>query len=147
MCKTLKFVDGDMERLVGNNGYTFIEGKEKLQQDVEMILTSDIRATTGLGCGLDKVIGQDTMSYSSSFTVYPAVFDFQQRVILGLSGLRGAQKSYQYGDRSSEELVYDFSPARVWYDNVDPRNFNWAVEVYSVAGGKTIVNGSTGGNA
>jgi len=147
MCSTLKFVSGDLERLPGNNGYTFVEDKEKLQQDVEMILTTGIRSTTGLGCGLDDVIGKDTMQYSAAYTTFPAVFDFQQRLNAGLSRLRGAQKSYQYGERTDNELIYDFTAARVWYDNEDPRNFSWSVEVYSVGGGKPItINGSTGGN-
>ena len=147
MTRTLKFTSNDMVRLENNQGYEFVEDKVKLKQDVELMATSDTRASTSLGCSLDKVVGKDTMKHTDSFSVYPSVFDFQMRLRLGLSRLRGNQKAYQYGDRTPGELMFDFTPARVWFDDLDQRNLNWSVQIFTVEGGPPLtISGSSGGN-
>jgi len=134
MAKTLKFTDGDMVRLYTNTGYEYVEDREKGYQDVALILTTDVRVSTGLGCGLDKVIGKDTMAQTNALAQFPAVFDFQNSLRIGLSRLKNAQKAYMYGQRTPGELIYDFSPAEIWAENEDPRNFKWSVSIITVSG-------------
>jgi hypothetical protein len=131
MSTTLQFSNGDMVRLDGGTGYSYVSGKSKVKQDVECVITTDIRKSTGLGCGLRQIIGEDTMMYTSSYTQYPAVFDFQRNLYNGLSRLKSAQKFYQYDTRTPDELIFDFSTVKVWYSDQDPRNYEWSINVFT----------------
>lgn len=143
MSRTLKITNGDMVKYIaGDNGYRMLSGKEKISQDVKMILTSSVRSTTGLGCGLDEVIGNDTMNPVSSFMQFPAVFDFQNRVRIGLSRLKKAQRNYLFRNRDKAELISDYSQARVWPNQNDPRTFRWRVDIITVAGESLSTSGS-----
>ena len=146
MSKTLKFTRGDMVRLYTNQGYAYVEDNVKCKQDVGLILTSGVRNTTGLGCGLDELIGDDTLNPVQSFSEFPVIFDFQQRVRVGLSRLRSAQRQYLYDQRPPKELIFDFSPANIWRSAEDPRNYKWKVDViteegkssFSISGGARV---------
>jgi hypothetical protein len=129
MSKSLEFTNGDFVRSYTNQGYYFVEGKAKITQNVACILTTGVRATTGLGCGLDDLIGADSVSPISAYSQFPLIFDFQNRVRIGLTRLKSAQRQYHYAQRTQSELIYDFSPVEIWQDNVDPRNFRWKVDV------------------
>lgn len=131
MATTLQFSNGDMVRLDDGTGYSYVSGKSKVKQDVECIITTDIRKSTGLGCGLKQIIGEDTMMYTSSYTQYPAVFDFQRNLYNGLSRLKSAQKFHQYDTRTPDELIFDFSTVKVWYSDQDPRNYEWSINVFT----------------
>lgn len=144
MSRTLKFVNGDMVQSDDGFGYAFVSGKDKAVQDVECIITTDVRPTTGLGCGLRAILGEDTMAYSAAYTQYPAVFDFQRSLYNGLNRLKSAQKFYQYDTRTPDELIFDFSPVRVWYSDQDPRNFEWSIDVFTVDGKSNFTVGGEG---
>lgn len=134
MAKTLKFSNGDMVRLYTNNGYEYVEDREKGYQDVALMLTSGVRSSTGLGCGLDDVVGMDTEAQSNYMSQFPAVFEFQNRVRIGLARLKNAQKGYLYSQRTPGELIYDFSQANIFMSHEDPRSFKWSVSIITVAG-------------
>lgn len=143
MSRTLKITNGDMVKYLGSDtGYRMLTGKEKVSQDVRMIFTTSVRASTGLGCGLDEIIGNDTMTPLASFMQFPAVFDFQNRIRIGLSRLKVAQRNYLFRNRDKSELISDYSQARVWPDTSDPRTFRWRVDVVTVAGESISTSGS-----
>jgi hypothetical protein len=144
MSRTLKVTNGDMVRLESNQGYAFVSGKEKLKQDVACLFTTGIRYSTGLGFGLDDLVGGDTMQHTSDFSVYPAAFDFQEGITLGMEKLKGNQRMYFYADRDASELLADWKPARVWYSSVDPRTFNWSISFTSEEGKIQALSGTAG---
>lgn len=134
MTKTFKIKNGDIVRNIFNNGYEMIFGRNKVNQDVRNILTTDVRNTTGLGCGLDELIGADSSNPASIFSPSPVMFEFQTRVSGGLSVLMATQKEYLYGNRPSSELIFSYSPVEIWPNNDDPRNFRWRVNISTVDG-------------
>ena len=134
MSKTLKVSNGDVVRLFTNQNYEYVSNNEKVRQDVGMILTTGIRSSTGLGCGLDDLIGDDMLNPIAEYAEFPIVFDFQQRVRIGLSRLRSAQRAYHFDQRPPSELIFDFSPAEIWRAAEDPRNYNWKVDVITEEG-------------
>ena len=143
MARTLRFVNGDVVRSDDGVGYSFVEGKEKAKQDVSCIITSDVRNSNGLGCGLSKLVGSETMAYATAYTQYPVVFDFQRSLYNGLNRLKSAQKYYQYDTRTPDELIFDFSPVRVYYSDQDPRTFEWNMDVFTVDGKSNFPVGGT----
>lgn len=134
MSRTLKVTDGDVVRLFTNQNYEYVSDNAKVKQDTGMILTTGIRATTGLGCGLDQLIGDDTLEPVAAYAEFPVIFDFQQRVRIGLSRFRSAQRNYQFEQRTPKELIFDFSPAEIWKQAEDPRNYKWKVNVITEDG-------------
>lgn len=134
MSRTLKIDKGDIVRLYTNQDYEYISDQTKVKQDVGMILTTGIRTSTGLGCGLDELIGADTLEPIAGYAEFPVIFDFQQRVRVGLSRLRSAQRSYQFEQRSPKELIFDYSPVEIWRAAEDPRNYKWKVDVITEDG-------------
>lgn len=135
MARTFKIENGDVVKYQRNTDtYEFVSGNEKLKQDIKMILTTSVRNSTGLGCGLDEIIGKDTTAAISGFMLFPAVFDFQTRIRTGLNRLKTAQKQYLYGQRTRDELIYDFSEARIWPSQDDKRSFFWNVDILTVDG-------------
>ena len=134
MSRTLKFSNGDIVRLYTNQGYTYLSEQEKLKQDVSLILTSGVRSSTGLGCGLDDLIGDDTLEPIAAYAEFPVIFDFQQRVRIGLSRFQSAQRTYQFDQRPPKELIFDFSPVEIWRAAEDPRNYKWKVDVITEDG-------------
>ncbi len=143
MSKTLKISGGDISRVYTNNGYTYVEGGDKVKQDVRMVLTTAVRASNGLGCGLDEVVGMTDADPHENYAQFPIALEFQNRVRVGVTRLQLAQRKYQFSTRSPQELIYDFSPAEVWQEPSDPRSYRWRVDVitedknssFSVAGG------------
>ena len=75
MSWTFKVENGDIVRTAYNNGYEELDGLAKLKQDVEMVLSTSIRTSTGIGCSLDDVIGMSTMNpmgaYPNPMSGYP----------------------------------------------------------------------------
>lgn len=134
MTKTLKIKNGDMVRSVFNNGYEMVSGRDKVKQDVNNILTTDVRKTTGLGCDLDELIGMDSDNPASIFSPSPVMFEFQMRVSGGLNVLMSTQKEYLYGSRPSSELIFAYTPVEIWPIGDDPRNFRWRVNISTVDG-------------
>lgn len=146
MSKTWKIVNGDIVRYYTNIGYTFIENTDKIKQDVQMVLTTDERTTTGLGCGLDGAIGSDLENPSSVYMQAPVAFEFQNRVRVGMNRLRSAQRAYQFSQRGPKELLYDAGSVQIWPDFNDPRDFRWRLDVTTVDSRAAFqVNGSTKG--
>ena len=134
MARTLKFSNGDIVRLYTNQGYEYLSDQAKIKQDVSLMLTSGVRSSTSLGCGLDELIGDDTLEPIAAYSEFPVIFDFQQRVRVGLSRLRSAQRTYQFDQRSPKELIFDFSPVEIWRAAEDPRNYKWKVDVITEDG-------------
>ena len=134
MSKTLKFHNGDMVRSYLNSSYNYVEDKEKVRQDVKLMLTSGVRKSTGLGCGLDEVVGQSVNNPVCAYAQFPIVFEFQTRLRVGLSRLKSAQRRRQIRQRTPGELIFDFTPAEVWMDNGDPRNYKWSVNIITEDG-------------
>ena len=128
MSKTLKFQNGDMVRLY-NNSYHYVEDNEKVRQDIALMLTSGIRKTTGLGCGLDKAVGKMNSDPSIAYSTFPVVFEFQTLLRTGLNRFKSMQRRTLRGQRTPGELVFDFTPAEVWSENQDPRNYKWSVSI------------------
>ena len=146
MSKTLQFINGDMSRIYTNQNYYYVEDNAKVKQDVGLMLTSGVRNSTGLGCGLDSLIGDDTLTPISAYSEFPVIFDFQQRVRVGLSRLRSVQREYHYDQRPPKELIFDFSSVNIWRAAEDPRNYKWKVDViteeskssFSINGGARV---------
>jgi len=134
MAKTLKFQNGDIVREYTNVGYQTITDNQKLKQDVANILTTAVRESTGLGCGLEELVGDDSDNPVNSHATFPIIFDFQTRVRIGLQRLKEAQREYFFLQRSPKELIYDFSPAQLWRDTSDPRSIQWKVDVLTEDG-------------
>ena len=129
-----------------NTGYVYVEDLDKLKQDIPMILTTDERASTGLGCSLDEVVGDDRENPSSVYFQAPVAFEFQNRVAIGMNRLRSAQRQYQFSQRTPRELLQDSGAVQIWPDNSDPRNFRWRLDVTTVDSRVSFsVNGSTKG--
>ena len=143
MSKTLKWEDGDMARLYTNSGYTYVEDGDKVRQDARLMFTTSVRRSNGLGMGLDEVVGSVDADPNEAFAQFPIAFEFQSRVRVGLVRLKQAQRKYQFGVRTPKELIYDFSPASVWIDPQDPRQYKWRVDIitednnssFSISGG------------
>lgn len=144
MTTTLKFSDGDMVRLGSNQNYSYVSGRNKVKQDIESTLTTDIRASTGLGCSLDHVIGEDTMSELSALSMFPAVFDFHTRIQSGMAALKNAQRSYQFTERTSDELIYEIPPANIIPSKNDFRTFTWQLTALTESGASVKVSGISG---
>jgi hypothetical protein len=144
MSKTLKFSNGDMVRMNANNGYELVNGKDKVKQDIELMLTTDIRSTTGLGCGLDEIVGSDTMKDVSAYSLLPVVFDFQTQVRSGMGRLVSAQRAYQFIERTNDELLYEVPPVSVVPSRDDFRTFTWSLTAITESGLSFSVNGSSG---
>jgi hypothetical protein len=134
MSKTLKITNGDIVRIYSNTGYTSVEDTNKCKQDVAMILSTSIRTSTGLGCGLAELIGKDSLYSASAYGETPLLFDFQNRLRWGLNRLIAAQKSMQYDVRTPKELIFDFSPAVTWRAAEDPRVINFELTVVTEDG-------------
>ena len=134
MSKTLKFTDGDMVRSYTNSSYLYVEDGEKIKQDVALMLTSGVRASTGLGCDLDGVIGKDAENPLYAYSQFPIVFNFQTRIRIGLERFRNQQRKYLFSQRTPKELIFDFAPAEVWIDSSDPRLFKFRVDVLTEDG-------------
>jgi len=134
MAKTLKFQNGDMVRSYLNSSYNYVEDKEKVRQDVKLILTSGVRKSTGLGCGLDEVLGAMDNNPMYAYAQFPIVFEFQTRLRVGISRLKAMQRRKQIRQRTPGELIFDFTPAEVWMQNEDPRNYKWSVNILTEDG-------------
>lgn len=132
--KTLKVTDGDIVRYTRGTGYYTVEKKDKVKQDVRMCLTTGIRTSTALGCGLDDIIGQDIDNPASIYFNAPSNFEFQNRISNGLNRLISAQKRYLVGFRPATELISNFSEVRFWRVRNDSRSFKWSVEIYTIDG-------------
>lgn len=142
--RTLKVVDGDIVRYTRGTGYYTVEGKDKVKQDVRMCLTTSIRSSTSIGCGLDDIIGKDIENPASTYFNFPLGFEFQNRLSNGLNRLISAQKRYLVGFRPATELIADFSEVRTWRLSGDQRSFKWAVEIYTVDGRSNFTISGTG---
>jgi len=143
---TWKIVDGDMVRSYTNSGYTTVNGKDKVRQDVAMVLSTDTRSSTGLGCNLDDSIGLDSDNPASAFALVPIAFDFQMKVQTGMNRLMSAQQGYQSDYRPNTELISTSGPVQIWQIREDPRNFRWSLPVLTVDGRSSFtINGSTRG--
>lgn len=129
MSKTLKATSGDIVRTFNNSGYTFVEDTDKCKQDVAMVLSTSVRSSTGLGCGLEELIGKDVLYPISAYGEVPLLFDFQNKLRWGLNRLIATQKSVQYEVRTPKELIFDFSPAVTWRAAEDPRTINFELTV------------------
>lgn len=144
MSKTLKIYNGDIVRNFSNQGYETLENTDKLRQDVAMSLTTDTRSSTGIGCGLDQLVGSDPTDEIAQYALFPILFDFQTRVRAGLNRLRSNQRSFNFANRTLKELIYDFSAAEVWQTPEDPRSYKFRVDVISEDGSTQF---SVGGGA
>lgn len=143
MSWTFKIENGDIVRAPYNNGYLQLEGSAKLKQDVEMCLTTDIRSSSGIGCGLDEVIGKDVMNPVSSFMQFPAVVEFQSRVTSGMNRLKRILERTLLNYRSQSELIVEVSPVQIWPMDDDPRNYRWRVDILSGSGEDIPISGTT----
>jgi len=131
MSWTFKIVDGDVVRLSSNVGYERVTGKDKMKQEVTMVLTTDRRGN-GIGASLDEIIGRSVDGEPDLGWSSPALFQFQQRVRSALSRYRYAQRNFQFSRRTPLELLSEFSPVHVWVDTTDPRKFRWRVDFFTM---------------
>jgi len=138
MAKTLKFENGDIVREHTNVGYQMVTDNQKLRQDVSNMLTTSVRSSTGLGCGLDELTGDDSDNPVNAHSTFPIIFDFQTKVRIGLQRLKEEQRSHLFLQRSPRELIYDFSPAQLWRSASDPRSIQWRVDVLTEDGGTSF---------
>lgn len=139
-------MDGDIVRSYTNSGYQTVTGKDKVRQDVANNLATDVRDSTGLGCGLDDSIGIDTENPMTAFALAPVAFDFQMKVQTGMNRLMSAQQTYISDYRPNTELIAASGPVQIWQIREDPRNFRWSLPVTTVDGrAKFVVNGTTRG--
>jgi hypothetical protein len=146
MSTTWKIVDGDLVRDVSNSAYVNVTDSDKCKQDVQMNLSTDIRNSTGIGCGLDSCIGLDAESPASAFSFAPIAFDFQMKVQTGMNRLIAAQRKYQYGRRTAKELIDSIDAVQIWPIRDDPRNFKWRLGILTVDGRESFsVGGSSRG--
>lgn len=141
MSWSFKIENGDLVRTAYNNGYEELEGLAKLKQDVEMVLSTSIRTSTGIGCSLDDVIGMSTMNPMGAYMQFPAMVEFQTRVMSGMSRLKYYLTNTQSRERATEEQILEISPVQLWPMNDDPRNYRWRVDVLSLSGDNVIVGG------
>jgi len=131
MSKTLKIVNGDCVRSNSLDSYVMIEEKQKIEQDIKNILSTDIRKN-GLGSGLNDAVGKDSKNTSNAYSFTPVMFDFQMLVRGGIEKLRRFQRKYLFSQRTAKELVYDFSPVEFWPDLSDLRIIRWKVDITTV---------------
>lgn len=134
MAKTLKIVDGDIVRNVNNSSYTYLTGREKSSQDVKSTLTTSINPITNLGASLEQVVGLDANNPISQYSTFPPMFAFQTRVEIALRRLKIAQRKYLYAQRTTDELINDFTDVQIWAVRNDPRMFGWRVGITTVRG-------------
>ncbi len=132
MTWTLKVVDGDVVRLHTNTGYERVTGTPKLRQDCGMVLSTDIRDSTGIGSSLDSSIGASSGSEPEGNGGLPTMFRFQMLVKDSLERFKYNQRRYLYDQRAPDEVLEDFSPVQIWPVSDDPRNFRWRVEMYTL---------------
>ena len=146
MAKTLKFNNGDIVRYNRGTDYVKLEGLEKTKQDAGIILSTNIRPTTGLGAGLDELIGSLGVDDQTPYTRIPVSFNLQNRITGGLNALIDAQRRYLFGARTKDELIYEFSPVQVWKNPTDPRIFEWKVgiQTYLVTSKPVYLGGAVG---
>ena len=143
MTYTYEISNGDLVRNQATGVYNRIQRKDKVWQDVEMTLSTDVRTGSRIGCGLDAAVGKDQFSASASYSPTPVMFEFQTLIASGLERLRRAQRQYQFSQRTADELIYDFSPVQMWQDLSDMRTIRWKVNVNTVdSRGSFSMNGS-----
>ena len=144
MTYTMKVVNGDIVRNPSGSGYVMISDKDKCKQDAVCILSTNVRKSNGLGCGLEEMIGRDADNPQSMYSNAPVMFEFQSKVAGGLSRLRLAQRSAQYSYRTVGEIIHDFSPVDIFPIAGDPRNYRWRVFIITIDGQNNIsVRGRT----
>jgi len=144
MTTTFKIENGDLVRDPFNNGYQKISGRDKTKQDIQMVLSTSTRKLTGLGCGLDELIGEDSENPAAPFAPSPIMFEFQTRVQGGLNILRAAQRSYLFSQRTLDELIDKIYPVEMWASAEDPRNFRWKISISTIEGKAGIIVKGTG---
>lgn len=132
MSKGLKFENGDIVRNFTNTGYETVENNTKLRQDVKMTLSTNPRASTGIGADLSDVLGTDLDNPVNAFLQFPAAVLFQRRIREGLQNLKKAQRLYQFRQRPDTELIDSFSTIQVIPHSDNPTNYDWRVEIYTV---------------
>jgi hypothetical protein len=142
MSWSFKIENGDLVRTSYNNGYEEINGLAKLKQDVEMTLSTSVRWSTGVGCSLDEVIGMSTMNPISSYMQFPAIVEFQTRVMTGMNRLKYYLNNTQIRERTTSEQILEVSPVQIWPNNDDPRNYRWRIDVLSVSGSDVAIGGT-----
>lgn len=138
MMYTSQIINGDEVRSVGGSGYETVSGKDKIRQDVKMVLTTNTRNTTGLGAQLEDSIGKDVENPASFYTNTPFMFEFQMRVKSALDRLKRIQRRFQYSYRVPAELIHEFTTVNIWPVKEDPRNFRWKVDIITVDGSSKI---------
>lgn len=141
MSWSFKIVNGDIVRTSANNGYESVTELAKLKQECKMVLTTGIR-TSGIGSGLNTVVGQSTDGDTGSGSV-PLTLQFQLLVRNSLDRYQYVQRNYQFSRRSVKELLDDFSSVQVWTDSTDPRVFRWRVDFYSIGNLPNFALGGT----
>jgi hypothetical protein len=129
-----KIADGDVVRNRATGQYTQVTRKDKVEQDVVNTLSTNVRSSNGLGSGLDAAVGDDQKDPISSYSFVPLLFDFQTLVSSGMERLRRAQRTKQFSQRTSDELIYEISPVQLWPDLQDTRNVRWKLDVTTVDG-------------
>lgn len=134
MTTTFKIYGGDVVRNTASGLYSTLSNKDKLNQDVRTMLATNIRTVSDQGCGLDMAVGKDQKNPVSSHVSTPVMFEFQLLVRSGLERLRRAQRRYMFSQRTTSELIYDFSPVQVWLDQHDPRTVRWKVDIKTIDG-------------
>ena len=72
---------------------------------------------------------------------FPAMVEFQTRVMSGMSRLKYYLSYTQSRERTTEEQILEISPVQLWPMNDDPRNYRWRVDVLSLSGDNVIVGG------
>ncbi len=143
MSKTLKVQNGDIVRSTTNAQYTYVDGREKVSQDVRETLTTSVNPITGLGGDLDSSVGQNTNNPMETFSYLPPMFDFQRKVTSALRRLMTAQSNYLFTQRTLSELISDFSGVQIWPIADDQRNFKWRVALTTLAEANQLAVGGT----
>jgi hypothetical protein len=130
--KTLKVSNGDIIKYNTTDGpYQTLYGRDKLVQEIKIILSTSVRKSTGLGCSLNDLIGTDTQNPASGFSLLPVAFEFQNRIKVGLQRLKDSQIKNGFLYRTSAELIKSFTTAKLFPAGDDPRNFYWSVDIFS----------------
>ncbi len=141
MAYTTKIIEGDEVRNISNTGYELISGKEKVSQDISMVLSTNIRKN-GLGSELEDSIGTEAENPAFVHSNTPFMFDFQMKVRSAMVRLKNAQRKYQYSQRTPKELIHEFSHVRIWSIKDDPRNYKWQINIITIDGRSNFsVNG------
>lgn len=144
--KTLKFDNYDITRYSRGTDYVKLQGIKKTTQDAEIVLTTNVRPTTGLGAGIDELIGKVGYDDTSALMRIPISFDLQNRISGALNALISAQRRYLFHARSREELIFEFSPVQVWKHPTNPTIYNWKVgiQTYLATAKPEYLGGSVG---